>query len=101
MVNIKKRQVRAYILLESLLTMALLAIISTVVLVEISRARGAFVKQNEKIAVLNVALMAFDSGQTSLRENGVAVKLEKTDKKLVVTRNSQEVVSLELLQEIP
>ncbi|MCJ1970786.1 competence system putative prepilin ComGE [Lactococcus carnosus] len=88
-------------MLESLLTMALLAIISTVVLVEISRSRGALVRQNEKIAVLNLALMAFDNGQSSLSQNGVAVKLEKTDKKLVVTHKAQEVVSLELLQEIP
>ncbi|MCJ1996172.1 hypothetical protein GYN67_05675 [Lactococcus piscium] len=88
-------------MLESLLTMALLAIISTVVLVEVSRARGELARQNEKIAVLNVALMAFDSGQTDLNQNGVAVKLEKTDKKLVVTHKAQEVVSLELLQEIP
>ena len=88
-------------MLESLLTMALLAIISTVVLVEISRSRGALARQNEKIAVLNLALMAFDSGQSSLSQNGVTVKLEKTDKKLVVTHKAQEVVSLELLQEIP
>jgi len=45
--------------------------------------------------------MAFDSGQSSLSQNGVAVKLEKTDKKLVVTHKAQEVVRLELLQEIP
>lgn len=101
MVNIKKQQVRGYILLESLLTMALLAIISTVVLVEVSRARGELARQNEKIAVLNVALMAFDSAQTDLNQNGVAIKLEKTDKKLVVTYKAQEVVNLELLQEIP
>ncbi len=81
--------------------MALLAIISTVVLVEVSRARGELARQNEKIAVLNVALMAFDSAQTDLNQNGVAIKLEKTDKKLVVTYKAQEVVNLELLQEIP
>ncbi|MGX7047975.1 competence system putative prepilin ComGE [Pseudolactococcus piscium] len=88
-------------MLESLLTMVLLAIMSTVVLVEISKSRGALARQNEKIAVLNLALMAFDSGQSSLSQNGVTVKLEKRDKKLVVTHKAQEVVSLELLQEIP
>ncbi|PCS05642.1 hypothetical protein RU86_GL000649 [Lactococcus piscium] len=81
--------------------MVLLAIMSTVVLVEISKSRGALARQNEKIAVLNLALMAFDSGQSSLSQNGVTVKLEKRDKKLVVTHKAQEVVSLELLQEIP
>lgn len=101
MVFIKKQELKAYILLESLVTIALLGVMSLVVLREVSANRSLLAQQNEAIEVLNVALMSFDSQQTSLSANGVSVNLAKTDRMLVITSDSQEVLRLEVLQETP
>jgi hypothetical protein len=50
---------------------------------------------------LNVGLMAVDSEQVSLTQNGVTVTVIKTDKKIVIESSGQEVVNLEILQEKP
>ncbi|MDN6029546.1 MAG: hypothetical protein L0I48_01815 [Lactococcus plantarum] len=98
---IKKRQVNAYILLESLITMALLGVITLVVLREISANRLLLYQQNKEIEELNVALMAYDSEQTNLNANGVIIHLTKTDKLLTIANDSGEVLRLEMLQEKP
>ncbi|GFH41124.1 competence type IV pilus minor pilin ComGE [Pseudolactococcus insecticola] len=97
MVNIGKRQVRGYILLESLLAMALLALLATVVVTEISRSRTQLMTQNKEIEVLNTGLMAFDAGQSSLSANHVTVDLAKTSEKLVLATQGREVLRLEIL----
>jgi type II secretory pathway pseudopilin PulG len=66
--NIRKQQVKGYILLESLIAMALLAVLSSVVVTEVSVSRAQVVRQNQAIEVLNVGVMAFDSKQTNLHE---------------------------------
>ncbi|GFH42458.1 hypothetical protein Hs30E_10090 [Lactococcus hodotermopsidis] len=101
MVNIGKRQIKAYILLESLIAMALLSVLATVVVTEISQSRAQIIEQNRQIEVLNVGLMAFDSNQSTLTENDVTVNLTKTDKKVTLTNKGQEVITIELLQKTP
>ncbi|GAB2021155.1 competence type IV pilus minor pilin ComGE [Pseudolactococcus yaeyamensis] len=101
MVNIKKQQVKAYILLESIMAMALLVVLSSLVLAEVSASRAQVARQNQDIEVLNVGLMAFDSKQSHLRENGVSVTVIKTDKQVVLESSGQEVLRLEILQETP
>lgn len=101
MVYIKKQEVRAYILLESLVTIALLGIITLVVLREVSTNRSLFNQQNKEIEEINIALMAYDSKQTKLSANGVTINLTKTDQLLVITNDSREVLRLEMLQETP
>ncbi|WP_094785126.1 competence system putative prepilin ComGE [Lactococcus reticulitermitis] len=83
------------------MAMALLAILSSLVLTEVSAHRAQVARQNQAIEVLNVGLMAFDSKQTNLRENGVSVTLTRTDKQLVLESSGQEVLRLEILQETP
>jgi type II secretory pathway pseudopilin PulG len=100
-VSIKKRQTKAYILLESLMAIALLSILATVVLGEIVNSRAEIARQNRQIEVLNVGLMAFDSGQSTLTANQVTVNLTKTRKKIVLESSGQEVLTLEILQETP
>ena len=101
MVYIKKRQVNAYILLESLITMALLGAITFVVLREISANRLLLYRQNKEIEELNVAFMAYDSKQTTLSANGVVIHLVKTDNLLTISNDSEEVLRLEIRQEKP
>lgn len=99
--NIRKQQVKGYILLESLIAMALLAVLSSVVVTEVSVSREQVVRQNQAIEVLNVGVMAFDSKQTNLHENGVSVTVTRTDKTVVLENAGQEVLRLEILQETP
>ena len=99
--NIRKQQGKGYILLESLIAMALLAVLSSVVVTEVSVSRAQVVRQNQAIEVLNVGVMAFDSKQTNLHENGVSVTVTRTDKTVVLENAGQEVLRLEILQETP
>lgn len=101
MVFIKKQEVKAYILLESLVTIALLGVMSLVVLREVSVNRSILAQQNKAIEELNVALMAFDTKQAILSANGVTVSLVTTDKMLVITNESGEVLRLEMLHKTP
>ena len=81
--------------------MALLAVLSSVVVTEVSVSRAQVVRQNQAIEVLNVGVMAFDSKQTNLNENGVSVTVTRTDKTVVLENAGQEVLRLEILQETP
>ena len=81
--------------------MALLAVLSSVVGTEVSVSRAQVVRQNQAIEVLNVGVMAFDSKQTNLHENGVSVTVTRTDKTVVLENAGQEVLRLEILQETP
>jgi len=81
--------------------MALLAVLSSVVVTEVSVSRAQVVRQNQAIEVLNVGVMAFDSKQTNLHENGVSVTVTRTDKMVVLENAGQEVLRLEILQETP
>lgn len=81
--------------------MALLAVLSSVVVTEVSVSREQVVRQNQAIEVLNVGVMAFDSKQTNLHENGVSVTVTRTDKTVVLENAGQEVLRLEILQETP
>ena len=99
--NIRKQQVKGYILLESLIAMALLAVLSSVVVTEVSVSIAEVVRQNQAIEVLNVGVMAFDSKQPNLHENGVSVTVTRTDKTVVLENAGQEVLRLEILQETP
>ena len=87
--------------MESLIAMALLAVLSSVVVTEVSVSRAQVVRQNQAIEVLNVGVMAFDSKQTNLHENGVSVTVTRTDKTVVLENAGQEVLRLEILQETP
>ena len=87
--------------MESLIAMALLAVLSSVVVTEVSVSRAQVVRQNQAIEVLNVGVMAFDSKQPNLHENGVSVTVTRTDKTVVLENAGQEVLRLEILQETP
>lgn len=101
MASIKKPYIKAYVLLESLITMALLAILANLVLTEISTSRRDIARQNQQIEAINVGLMAFDSGQENLTLNGVTVHVVKSSQKVVIRYKDEEVISLEVQQKKP
>lgn len=88
-------------MLESLITMGLLVVLANLVLTGISSSRAQIARQNQQIEALNVGIMAYDSNQTSLSLNGVTVHVTKTDEKVVIVSEGEEVIGLELLQKTP
>ena len=100
MENIRKRLTKGYILLESLLALALLAVLTTIMLSELGQAQAETAHYKRQIELLNVAQMALDTGQSELNLNGVTVKLTKSDKTLIITNaeTGEKELELEILQ---
>jgi len=94
--NLKKRSVKAYLLLESLITLALLSVLVSVVLTEVVNVRQQLTEINQQIEDLNVAKMATDSNLSKLSVNGAAIKITKDDKRTVVINHGKELLRLEI-----
>ena len=93
--NIKKRYSKAYILLESLLAMALLSVLVTIVLNAVVQSRQQLKAKNLEIEALNVAQMAVDTGQESLQINDVNITVRKTASKIIIFNREKELLVLE------
>ncbi|MFC4652900.1 competence type IV pilus minor pilin ComGE [Lactococcus nasutitermitis] len=94
MENIKNQSIKAYILLESLITMGLLAILVTVVLTGIVNARQRISSENTHIEALNVAKMAVDNHLTKLSANGQDVEIIKNDKEIIIKNHEEKILEL-------
>ena len=92
MVAIKKRKIKAYILLESLIALAVLVTIVTLILMEINRDRQELVASLHRQEVLNLAQMAVQTKQDSLSLNGVTVQVQRTSTSIRVYENGREVL---------
>lgn len=92
MVAIKKRKIKAYILLESLIALAVLVTIVTLILTEINRDRQELVASLHRQEVLNLAQMAVQTKQDSLSLNGVTVQVQWTSTSIRVYENGREVL---------
>lgn len=95
MENLKKKSVRAYLLLESLITLGLLGILVTSVLTEVVKSRQQLQEDNQQIEALNVAKMALNSQVTELSVNGASIKVEQTDDQISITNRGKELLELE------
>ena len=92
MVTIKKQKLKAYILLEGLVALALLATIISLVLGEMDRSRTQMQESLHQQEVLNVATMAVQTGQDHLAINGVEVRMVKHDNEISVYDWQNEVL---------
>ena len=92
MVTIKKQKLKAYILLEGLVALALLATIISLVLGEMDRSRTQMQESLHQQEVLNVATMAVQTGQDHLAINGVEVRMVKHDNEISVYDWKNEVL---------
>lgn len=95
MENLKKKSVRAYLLLESLITLGLLGILVTSVLTEVVKSRQQLQEDNQQIEALNVAKMALNSRLTELSVNAASIKVEQTDDQISITNRGKELLELE------
>ncbi|WP_423216290.1 competence type IV pilus minor pilin ComGE [Streptococcus equinus] len=92
MVIIKRQKLKAYILLESLAALALLATITILVLGEMDKSRQQMLDSLHQQEVLNVATMAVQTGQDDLVMNGVEVHITRRDGELYVYDGQKEVM---------
>ena len=88
----QQNQLKAYILLEGLVALALLATIISLVLGEMDRSRTQMQESLHQQEVLNVATMAVQTGQDHLAINGVEVRMVKHDNEISVYDGQNEVL---------
>ncbi len=84
MVAIRKQKNKAYILLESLVALATLVTICSLILSAVDAGRRRQDWELEQQEVLNLAQMAVQTGQDNLALNGVTVQVQRTADKIIV-----------------
>lgn len=92
MVAIKKRKIKAYILLESLIALAVLVTIVSLILGETNRNRQELAVSLHRQEALNVAQMAVQTKQDQLSLNGVTVQVQRTSTSITVYEDGKEVL---------
>ncbi|HEL1757336.1 TPA: Type II secretory pathway, pseudopilin PulG [Streptococcus suis] len=94
MVAIRKQKNKAYILLESLVALATLVTICSLILSAVDAGRRRQAWELEQQEVLNLAQMAVQTEQDNLALNGVIVQVQRTADKIIVFHEGEEVLSV-------
>ena len=89
-----KKSVKAYILLESLLSLGILALIVSLVLGEVDKNRQQVAESLHQQEVLNVAAMAVQTDQEDLILNGVNVHVERNREGISINENGRIVLQV-------
>lgn len=89
-----KKSVKAYILLESLLSLGILALIISLVLGEVDKNRQRVAESLHQQEVLNVAAMAVQTDQEDLILNGVNVHVERNKEGISINENGRIVLQV-------
>lgn len=89
-----KKSVKAYILLESLLSLGILALIISLVLGEVDKNRQQVAESLHQQEVLNVAAMAVQTDQEDLILNGVNVHVERNKEGVSINENGRIVLQV-------
>lgn len=90
----KKQRVAAYILLESLVALGLMATITSLVLGEVTKSRQQMQASLHQQAVLNVATMAIQTEQGHLAINGVEVSIVEQEGELLVYEGKKRILHI-------
>ncbi|MCU9534008.1 competence type IV pilus minor pilin ComGE [Streptococcus sp. CSL10205-OR2] len=85
---------KAYILLESLIALALLVMVTTVILGELSKDSQRIKDNIRQEQVLNVASMAVQTHQSELTVDGVTVSVKESTNSIRVFHEGEEVMSV-------
>lgn len=96
MENLKRKSVKAYLLLESLISIALLAFLVSFIVSSLVQVRQKDTEENQKIEALNVAQMAIESHLTELSINGSDIKITENQNLLIISNHGKEIMQLEL-----
>ncbi|MDU7961143.1 MAG: competence type IV pilus minor pilin ComGE [Streptococcus sp.] len=92
MVNIKSRYRRGYILVESLVAMAVLVLVSGLILDQINTNRRLMARNLHQQEVLSVATMAVQTKQDQLTLNGITVTVKRSQQGIEVYESGKEII---------
>ncbi|MGT2837688.1 competence type IV pilus minor pilin ComGE [Streptococcus macacae] len=99
MVNIKKRKVRAYILLEALVSLAILVTVTSLILHQLTLNQKRLAKSIQQQEMLNLAIMAVQTKQDKLNLNNNEVQIVRSENGLKIYHNQKEV--MKVVKKIP
>ena len=91
---LRKQQIKAVILLEAVIALAIFASIATLLLGQIQKNRREEAEILQKEEVLRVAKMALQTGQNQVKVNGVEIQVFANEKGLEVYHGSEKLLYL-------
>lgn len=91
---LRKQKIRAVILLEAVVALAIFASIATLLLRQIQKNRQEEAKILQKEEVLRVAKMALQTGQNQVKINGVEIQVFSSEKGLEVYYGSEQLLAI-------
>lgn len=91
---LRKQKIRAVILLEAVVALAIFASIATLFLGQIQKNRQEEAKILQKEEVLRVAKMALQTGQNQVSINGVEIQVFSSEKELEVYHGSEQLLAI-------
>ena len=91
---LKKQKIKAVILLEAVVSLAVFASIATLLLGQIQQNRQLEVEILQKEEVLRVAKMALQTDQNQVNINGVEIQVFSSEKGLEVYYGSEKLLDL-------
>ena len=91
---LRKQKIRAVILLEAVVALAIFASITTLLLGQIQKNRQEEAKILQKEEVLRVAKMALQTGQNQVNINGVEIQVVSSEKGLEVYHGSEQLLAI-------
>ena len=91
----KKQKIKAVILLEAVISLAIFASIATLLLGQIQESRKREVELLKQEEVLRVARMALQPGQKQLTINGVRVDIVSSEKGVEVYHENEKILAIQ------
>ena len=91
----KKQKIKAVILLEAVISLAIFASIATLLLGQIQESRRQEARLIEQEEVLRVARMALQTGQKQLTVNGVTVDVVSNEQGLEVYHGTEKLLAIQ------
>ncbi|WP_281268606.1 competence type IV pilus minor pilin ComGE [Streptococcus gwangjuensis] len=91
---LRKQKIRAVILLEAVVALAIFASITTLLLGQIQKNRQEEAKILQKEEVLRVAKMALQTGQNQVKINGAEIQVFSSEKGLEVYHGSEQLLAI-------
>lgn len=93
--KLKTRKIKAVILLEALISLAIFASIATLLLGQIQESRRQEARLLEQEEVLRVARMALQTGQKQLTVNGFTVDVISNERSLEVYCGTEKILAIQ------
>ena len=89
---LRKQKIKAVILLEAVVALAVFASIATLLLGQIQQNRRLEAEISQKEEVLRVTKMALQTGQNQMKVNGVEIQVFASEKGLEVYHGSEKLL---------